>query len=99
MHHTQVQPNETAKKDPSGIEPATSRLEDRCSNHYANETRQIKFLTTCYNNFIYVYKYACLVKLKYLQYLVNMDLYTAVLQVKIPAGRDRRVAAAAARLL
>ena len=29
------------------------------------------FLTTYYNNFIYVYKYACLVKLKYLQYLVN----------------------------
>ena len=29
------------------------------------------FLTPCYNYFIYVYKYACLVKLKYLQYLVN----------------------------
>ena len=29
------------------------------------------FLTPCYNNFIYVYKYACLVKLKYLEYLVN----------------------------
>ena len=28
-------------------------------------------LTTCYNYFIYVYKYACLVKLKYLQCLVN----------------------------
>ena len=29
------------------------------------------FLTTYYNTFIYVYKYACLVKLKHLQYLVN----------------------------
>ena len=29
------------------------------------------FLTPCYNNFTYVYKYACLVKLKYLEYLVN----------------------------
>ena len=57
------------KKNPSGIEPATSRLEDWCSNHYANETRQLMFLTTYYNNFIYVYKYACLVKLKYLQYM------------------------------
>ena len=57
IHHTQVQPNETAKKNPSGIEPATSRLEDWYSNHYANETRQLMFLTTYYNNFIYVYKY------------------------------------------
>ena len=30
------------------------------------------FLTPCYNDFIYVYKYACLVKLKYLlEYQVN----------------------------
>ena len=29
------------------------------------------FLTPCYNNITYVYKYACLVKLKYLEYLVN----------------------------
>ena len=47
------------------------------------------FLTTYYNTFIYVYKYACLVKLKYLQYLVNWT-YTAVLQVKFPVVRDSR---------
>ena len=46
-----------------------------CSNHYANETHQLMFLTTCYSNFIYVYKYACLVKLKYLQSMKYNNQY------------------------
>ena len=48
------------------------------------------FLTPCDSNFIYVYKYACLVKLKYLHSIISskLDLYTAVLQVNSPAVRD-----------
>ena len=58
------------KKNSSGIEPAPpdqkpGALTTTPGNHH------LMFLTPCYNNFIYVYKYACLVKLKYLEYQVN----------------------------
>ena len=58
------------KKNSSGIEPAPpdqkpGALTTTPGNHH------LMFLTPCYNDFIYVYKYACLVKLKYLEYQVN----------------------------
>ena len=53
IHHTALiyilHPNETAKKIPAGFEPAPSSLEHRGPNHYANETRQLIFMTACYD--------------------------------------------------
>ena len=57
-HTTALKWHETAKKNSIGNRTRTSWLEDWYSNHYANETRQLMFLTTYNNNFIYVYKYA-----------------------------------------
>ena len=80
------------KQNPSRIEPTTSRLEDWYPNHCANEATSTGVSDDILQHFYLRVQVRLSRETKIRTISGKLDLYTAVLQVKIPAVRYSRAA-------